>query len=157
MVLEEEKDRLARRQARAAVALIRMGRGAEAWPLLRQSPDPRVRSFILNGLEPLGVEPKAIADELVRLDECRPRGDTSARGIPRPSSSIARPRPDGRSILALGTVRRPMACSPGEKEALTARLFALYRLDPDAGIHGAAEWTLRRWNSAIGSSPSTSS
>src|SRR5262249_38242525 len=34
----------------------------------------------------------------------------------------------------------------GEQESLTARLLELYRLDPDAGIHGAAEWTLRRWN-----------
>ena len=30
-------------------------------------------------------------------------------------------------------------------EPLTARLLDLYRNDPDAGIHGAAEWTLRKW------------
>ena len=35
--------------------------------------------------------------------------------------------------------------SPGEREPLIAKLLDLYRNDPDAGIHGAAEWTLRQW------------
>ena len=38
------------------------------------------------------------------------------------------------------------AFSPGEREPLVAKLLDAYRNDPDAGIHGAAEWTLRRWN-----------
>ena len=48
-------------------------------------------------------------------------------------------------ILALGTygTDRPL---PGEREPLIARLLDLYKNDPDAGIHGAAEWTLRQWN-----------
>ena len=29
---------------------------------------------------------------------------------------------------------------------LIAKLLDLYHNDPDAGIHGAAEWTLRQWN-----------
>ena len=28
---------------------------------------------------------------------------------------------------------------------MTVKLLDLYRNDPDAGIHGAAEWTLRQW------------
>ena len=35
--------------------------------------------------------------------------------------------------------------SPGEREPLIGKLLDLYRNDPDAGIHGAAEWTLRQW------------
>ena len=35
--------------------------------------------------------------------------------------------------------------SPGEREPLTRKLLDLYRNDPDSGIHGAAEWTLRQW------------
>ena len=35
--------------------------------------------------------------------------------------------------------------STGEREALIGRLLDLYRYDPDSGIHGAAEWTLRQW------------
>src|SRR5512135_3270572 len=34
---------------------------------------------------------------------------------------------------------------PGEREPLVTKLLKAYRSDPDAGIHGAAEWTLRRW------------
>ena len=47
-------------------------------------------------------------------------------------------------ILALGTYSSD-ALSPAEREPLIARLLALYENDPDAGIHGAAEWTLRQW------------
>ena len=47
-------------------------------------------------------------------------------------------------ILALGTYGTERL-SPGEREPLIARLLDLYENDPDAGIHGAAEWALRRW------------
>ena len=47
-------------------------------------------------------------------------------------------------ILALGTYGRE-GLSPGEREPLIAKLLDLYRNDPDSGIHGAAEWTLRQW------------
>jgi formylglycine-generating enzyme required for sulfatase activity len=45
-------------------------------------------------------------------------------------------------ILALGT---SAGLSPGDREPLVGKLLDLYRNDPDAGIHGAAEWTLRKW------------
>ena len=56
---EEAKDRLAERQARAAIALVRLGNADEVWPLLRHSADPRLRSFIVNWLNPLGADPEA--------------------------------------------------------------------------------------------------
>src|SRR5262249_14764595 len=54
--LEADKDRRAERGARAAIALIRMAKPERAWPLLRHSPDPRLRSFLVNWLKPLGAE-----------------------------------------------------------------------------------------------------
>src|SRR5262249_23613969 len=54
---EEEKERLAKRQAKAAVALIRMGKSEEIWPLLQHSPDPRLRSWIISLLSPLQADP----------------------------------------------------------------------------------------------------
>ena len=47
-------------------------------------------------------------------------------------------------ILALGTYGTE-GLSPGEREPLISKLLDLYRNDPDSGIHGAAEWTLRQW------------
>jgi eukaryotic-like serine/threonine-protein kinase len=47
-------------------------------------------------------------------------------------------------ILALGTYG-PDGLSPGEREPLAVKLLAVYRDDPDAGVHGAAAWTLRQW------------
>ena len=37
---EDEKERLGKRQANLAVALLRMGKADSVWPLLRFSPDP---------------------------------------------------------------------------------------------------------------------
>jgi formylglycine-generating enzyme required for sulfatase activity len=47
-------------------------------------------------------------------------------------------------ILALGTYGTE-GLSPREREPLTGKLLDLYRNDPDAGVHGAAAWTLREW------------
>jgi formylglycine-generating enzyme required for sulfatase activity len=47
-------------------------------------------------------------------------------------------------ILALGTYG-PEGLSPGEREPLIGELLGLYENEPDPGIHGAAGWTLQRW------------
>ena len=52
VVSEEVKDRLAERQARAAVALVRMGKAEHVWPLLRHRADPRVRVSSSTGCIP---------------------------------------------------------------------------------------------------------
>ena len=47
-------------------------------------------------------------------------------------------------ILALGTYGAD-TFSPGDRQPLIPKLLDLYRNDPDAGIHGSAEWALRQW------------
>ena len=143
-VQEEVKDRLAERQARAAVALVRMGKAEEVWSLLKHSADPRLRSFIVNWLNPLGADPKLIAAELDRIDpNAKP---TPAQGQQKMDAILFHPETSMRRalILALGTYGTE-GLSPGEREPLIGKLFDLYRNDPDSGIHGAAEWTLRKW------------
>jgi formylglycine-generating enzyme required for sulfatase activity/tetratricopeptide (TPR) repeat protein len=144
VVSEEVKDRLAERQARAAVSLIRMGQSRSVWHLLRHSPDPRLRSFIVNWLSPLGADPELIAAELDRIDP-------NAKPAPTPGQQtmdgiLFHPETSQRRalILSLGTYGIE-GLSPGEMEPLTGKLLDLYRSDPDSGIHGAAEWTLRQW------------
>ena len=144
VVTEAMKDQLAEHQARAAIALVRMGKADEVWPLLRHSADPRLRSFIVNWLSPLGADPRALVAEFDRL----PTIAKPARGrdqqfmesvLFHPETSVRRAL-----ILALGAYGTA-GLSPGEREPLVARLLDLYRNDPDAGIHGAAEWALRQW------------
>jgi formylglycine-generating enzyme required for sulfatase activity len=144
VVGEDVKDRLAERQARAAVALVRLGRAEAVWPLLRHSVDPRLRSFLINWLDPLGADPKLIAAALDRIDtSLKP---TPAPGQQRMDAILFHPETSMRRALiqALGTYGTG-GLSPGEREALVGTLLELYRSDPDAGVHGAAEWTLREW------------
>ena len=161
---EEAKDRLAQRQARAAIALVRLGDADEVWPLLRHSADPRLRSFIVNWLNPLGADPKAIAAELTARSLAG-RSGRARRGVSPLSAGLDRgltppahpptqkmdailfhPETSVRRalILALGTYGAD-TFSPGDRQPLIPKLLDLYRNDPDAGIHGSAEWVLRQW------------
>ena len=73
------------------------------------------------------------AEELASLAKGRKR-----------SSSKTRHRGAQRCIQALGTYA-PGALPSGVRASWTDKLAELYKNDPDAGIHGAAEWTLRQW------------
>jgi eukaryotic-like serine/threonine-protein kinase len=144
VITEETRDRLAERQAGAAVALIRMDKAEEVWSLLRHSTDPRLRSFIVNWLNPLGVDPKRIVAELDRIDaNAKP---TPTQGQQLMDAILFHPETSQRRalILALGTYGIE-GLSLGERETLIGKLLDLYKNDSDAGIHGAAEWTLRKW------------
>ena len=145
MITDKERDRLAERQARAAVAVARLARSGEITPLLRHSPDPRVRSFLVNWLFPLGADFQAIISELDRIDPSVPL--VNAPGQQWMDAVLFHPDTSQRRalILLLGTYQTA-GLSPGQREVLIGKLLDLYRNDPDAGIHGAAEWTLRRWN-----------
>jgi formylglycine-generating enzyme required for sulfatase activity len=123
VVPEEEKERLARRQANAAVALLRLGRPEAVWPLLVHRPDPRVRSYLIHRLAPLRADPRVL---IKRLDV---EPDVSAR----------------RALLpALGEFG-PGQLPAAERTALTPALLRLYREHPDPGLHGAVTWLLRQW------------
>jgi serine/threonine protein kinase/formylglycine-generating enzyme required for sulfatase activity len=121
----EARVALARRQANAAVALAALGRGEKVWPLLRHTPDPTLRSYLIDRLGPGGVEARALIDRLGPERE----PDVSARRA---------------VLLALGEFDAQQLL-PAEREALAPRLLAIYRDDPDPGIHGAAGWLLRHW------------
>ena len=51
---DEAREKLAKRQANAAVALLRMNQPEKVWPLLKHSPDPRVRSYLIHRLRSAG-------------------------------------------------------------------------------------------------------
>ncbi|MBV9124395.1 MAG: formylglycine-generating enzyme family protein, partial [Planctomycetes bacterium] len=117
------RDHLARRQAQAAVTLLHLNRPERVWPLFQHRPDPRLRTWLIHRLAPLGAKP----DLLVQHLETEP--DVSARRA---------------LLLALGELADRL--SSLQRQALEPRLLQTYRTDPDPGIHSAADWLLRRWH-----------
>ncbi len=123
LVAEEAKDRLSKRQANAAVALLRLQRELKVWPMLQHRPDPRTRSYLLHRFGQLDVDPNRV---LAQLEH---QSDVSIRRA---------------LILILGEFSQQQLSSEA-REGLVPRLLDLYANDPDPGIHGAAAWTLRQW------------
>jgi serine/threonine protein kinase/formylglycine-generating enzyme required for sulfatase activity len=120
---DEDKERLAKRQANATVGLLRLGQQDVVWPLLKHSRDPRVRSYLIHYLSPRGADAGAI---LTQLDE---ESDVSIR----------------RALLLIMGEFGPDQLTAEEQERLIHTVLQLYRSDPDAGLHGAADWMLRQW------------
>jgi serine/threonine protein kinase/formylglycine-generating enzyme required for sulfatase activity len=119
---EDAKEKLAKRQANAAVVLLRMNQPGRVWPLLKHCPDPRVRSYLIHRLSPLGAEVEPI---LQRLED-------------EPDVTVRRAL-----LLSLGEFD-DNALSPEARTALVSKVQAIYCTDTDAGLHAAAEWLLRR-------------
>ena len=120
---EDQKELLAKRQANTAVALLKLGRPENVWPLLKFSPDPRVRSYVIHWLSPLGVDPQAIVK---RFDT---ESDVTIRRA---------------LVLMLGEFSESQL-SMAQRQPLIEKLLVIYENQPDAGLHGAAEWLLRKW------------
>jgi formylglycine-generating enzyme required for sulfatase activity len=119
----DAKEQLAKRQANAAVALLRMNDPETVWPLLKHSPDPRARSYLVHRFRPLGADAGAL---LKRLDE---EADvTSRRAL----------------ILSVGEFAEE-AWPSGERSVLLEKMKDVYRTAEDPGLHASAEWLLRQW------------
>jgi hypothetical protein len=112
-----------RRRAAAAAALIALDEGDCGWSLLRFTPNPQARSFLVHSLGPSGIDPRRIVDRL----------DTE------PDLSIRRAL-----IQSLGEVPQGL-WDDALRRRVIARLTDLYQYDPDAGVHGSAKWLLLHW------------
>ena len=123
-VEEPDNERLAKRQANAAVALLRMKPDDRIWSLLEHSPDPSVRSWLIHRASPMGADPTLIVKQLAKEERVSVR-----RAL----------------ILSLGEFETGRFAAD-ERKAIVATLLEAYRDDPDPGIHGAAEWLLRQWD-----------
>jgi len=121
---EDLKEKLAKRQANAGVALLKLNQPEKVWLLLKHSPDPRARSYLIHRILPLGVDPKIL---IKRLDV-------------EPDVSIRRAL-----ILSLGEFDTSAISFEIFREILS-KLQELYRTDSDPGIHAASEWFLSRFH-----------
>jgi formylglycine-generating enzyme required for sulfatase activity len=118
-----KREKLASRQANAAVALLRMNQPEKVWPLLKHSFDPRVRSYLIHRLSPLGADAGAISK---RFDE---ETDITIRRA---------------LLLSLGEFSEKEFPSTA-RQALLSRFQDIYRRESDPGLHAAVEWMLRQW------------
>jgi formylglycine-generating enzyme required for sulfatase activity len=120
--LEAARNALSARQARAAVALLRLGHADAVWPLLRADPEPGLRTHLIHQLAPLGTPTHVL---IQRLRE--ERDVTVQRAL----------------VLSLGEhtdAQWPAGAWPPLRDWLRRE----YRESGDAGLHGAADWLLRR-------------
>jgi formylglycine-generating enzyme required for sulfatase activity len=136
-------DRLARRQAHAAVLLLQLEdwdkrrgpldqseciRADRIWPLFRDSPDPRrssLRSYLVHRFARVGVAPDVL------LRRYAAEGDASARRA---------------LLLSLGEFDAQHQLPPDARQPLVEQLWRTYRDDDDPGVHSAIDWLLRsRW------------
>jgi eukaryotic-like serine/threonine-protein kinase len=120
---DNDREKLAKRQANAAVALLRMNQPVKVWPLLKHSPDPRVRSYLIHRLAPLGADAKAIVNQFEKENEI-----TIRRAL----------------VLSLGEYGEK-DFTLKDREALLPKLHGIYSTDTDPGLHAAVEWLLRTW------------
>jgi serine/threonine protein kinase/formylglycine-generating enzyme required for sulfatase activity len=122
---ESFKEKLALRQANAGALLLRLGAAEAVWPLLRHSPDPRARSYLIHALVARGVTPAGLIERY--------------RSQPAPEISERRAL-----LLCLGEYPREQL-APAELQEFVSLLKSDYQRDPDPGLHASAEWLLRQW------------
>jgi eukaryotic-like serine/threonine-protein kinase len=122
-VANDAKLRFAQQQARAALALARLGAGDLARPLLRHQADPSARSHFIHWVGLLGDG----GAEFLKHVEAEPDGGVRQA-----------------LVLALGELDETQLPITG-RAPFIKKLAGLFEHDPDAGVHGAAEWVLRQW------------
>jgi formylglycine-generating enzyme required for sulfatase activity len=117
---DDSREKLAKRQANAALALLKLNQPEKVWRLLKHSPDPRVRSYLIHRFGPLGADAKVLWQRYQDEKEI----------------SIQRAL-----LLGMGD----FSAKELNRELCLPVLLETYRNHPDPGLHGAAEWLLRQW------------
>ena len=117
---ESWKERFSLRQANAAVMLLRLNAAAQVWPLFKHSTDPRIRSYIIHSFSRRGGDPEGI------IKQYQEEADVSAKRA---------------LLLTLGE----FDLDGKQKAKWIETLVTVYRQDTDSGLHGVAEYILRKW------------
>ena len=132
LIMEGARDALARKQSHAIVGLARLGQFDVLWPRLAFKPDPlkpltldpRLRTELIHDLFDYGIDKSTL---IGRLES---EQDVSTR----------------RALLLALAKYPPEPPQEDQSSALIAKLLAYYENESDAGLHGAIEWLLRKWN-----------
>jgi serine/threonine protein kinase/formylglycine-generating enzyme required for sulfatase activity len=124
---EQDQQRLARRQAHAAMILLHLDQSDHVWPLFRHDPDPRLtclRSYLIHRPGSVGVKPETL------FQQYQAEQDAGAKRA---------------LLLSLGGFSDVQLLPLKPQELVVPKLLEDYRTNADAGAHAAAEWLLRRW------------
>jgi len=105
---------------------MRLGQTDPVWPRLKHGPDPRLRSYLIDRFFQCGIPPAILSRRLQAEREVSVR-----RAL----------------LLALGSYA-DLGMSIEEVELPVDQLLVSFRDEPDAGLHAAIDWTLRKWGYA---------
>jgi formylglycine-generating enzyme required for sulfatase activity len=110
-------------QANAAVCLMGLNETDAVWPLLKHSQNESLRSFLIDRLARLGADYRILGRRL----------DVETEPSIRQALILALGEYDARKLSIV------------DRRELVAKFTSLYRDDPDAGVHSAAGWALKRY------------
>ena len=108
----------------AAVGVLRLGASNEVWPLLRQSSDPRLRSYLIHKFSSHGTPVDVLT---AQLDMQSDPGILQAL------------------LLTLGTFSTK-SIGDDQRQRLEQKLFRMYTDAKDSVVHAGAGWLLTHWN-----------
>ena len=110
-----------KRRANAAICLLNLDQPPGFWPLLKHSPDPSLRSFLIDRPARLGADAELLANR-VHIE--------NDHGV--------------LQALILTIARYdPLKLSSSLRTPLVAHLGKLFVKNPDPGVHGATQWSLQ--------------
>lgn len=122
VLLERDNDAQVKRQANAAETLLRYGQADRFWPQLKSSPDPRLRTELIERIQPAMPDWHGLVDQFAHQQD-----------------------PIVRQAILLGLDRYHAELSDDGVKQVAEWLRRLFEFDPDAPVHSAAEWLLVRW------------
>jgi hypothetical protein len=127
------KESLAKRQARAAIALYQLGEKERVWRLFKTlQPDARLRSYFQAYLPDYGSDPAAlVAEFLLRKPTTR-----STDGFIQPSLAPL--------AISIGDFAEAKLLGEEQWAPVRDHALRLYIEDIDPGVHGACEWLLKK-------------
>ncbi|MFP6766226.1 MAG: tetratricopeptide repeat protein, partial [Planctomycetaceae bacterium] len=123
LIPDVDKEQLALQKAAAATALLRLNAAERVWPLFQHQADPRLCSYLLHRLASFDVDPDSLLTQL------------------NSESEVSRRRA---LILGIGEFAKAGLLSEEQQVTASEIFLGWYGDDPDSGIHGAAEWSLRQ-------------
>jgi len=117
-----ERQSLGRRQMYLVAAQLQLTAPAEAWAAFKQTPEPTLRSMLVENAHAVGIDPALIVERLKSEPDL-----SSQRAL----------------LLSLGRYDKDQLAALDLAEF--SKSLQIWSVSEDAGLHGAANWLLDKW------------